>query len=165
MEGKGRRNEKITAVILLGFTLLYSYGSLRLKLGSFKYPGPGLFPVVIGGLLVVCSIFYLVRAFRARPPGAANADAAMGKEMNYRVIIGIVACTILYPFILEMLKFVISTTMVAFVMLFLLKPQRAVFSFLLALGMAIVSFLVFYRLLGVALPSGFLEDFLFRIGR
>ena len=49
-------------------------------------------------------------------------------------------------------------------MLALLKPSRSLFSFFLALGMAVGSFLVFSRFLGVALPSGFLEDFLFRIG-
>jgi hypothetical protein len=50
-------------------------------------------------------------------------------------------------------------------MLVLLKPSRTLFSFFLALGMAVGSFLIFSFLLGVALPSGFLEDLLFRIGR
>jgi multisubunit Na+/H+ antiporter MnhB subunit len=73
-------------------------------------------------------------------------------------------CTVVYPFILELMKFVISTSVVAFFMLFIMKPQRPLFSLCLALAMAVGSFLIFSRFLGVALPSGFLEELLFRIG-
>lgn len=164
MEGKSRRKDKVTAVILFGFSLFYFISCLRLKLGTAKNPGPAFIPVAIGGLLLLCTALYLIRVFGAKSPGAERGGPAAEEGKNYRAIIGIIACTVVYPFILETLKFTVSTLTVAFVMLVLLKPQRPVSSFFLALGMAVATFLVFSRLLGVALPSGFLEDFLFRIG-
>lgn len=164
MEGKSRRKDRVTAVVLLGFSLIYFFSSLRLKVGTTHNPGPGFIPAVIGGLLLLCATFYLIGVFRITSPEAGAPDIRTGKEKNYRAIIGIIACTTVYPFILEILKFTFSTAAVAFAMLVLLRPQRPVFSFFLALGLSVGFFLVFSRLLGVALPSGFLEDFLFRVG-
>lgn len=158
------KNQKITAFILFGFSLFYFFSSLRLKLGTFKNPGPGLIPVGIGSLLLLCTGIYLTRVLREKPPGEEREAPSRQGQKNYLAIFGILGCTLAYPFLLEYAKFILSTFAVAYVMLVLLKPSGTVFSFFLALGMAVGSFLIFSLLLGVALPSGFLEDFLFRVG-
>ena len=158
------KNQKITAFLLFGFSLFYFFSSLRLKLGIFKNPGPGLIPLGIGVLLLLCTGFYLARVLRAGPPGKKKQEQGPRGEKNYLAIFGILGCTLAYPFLLEYGKFIVSTFAVAYVMLVLLKPSRTLFSFFLALGMAVGSFLIFSLLLGVALPSGFLENLLFRIG-
>jgi hypothetical protein len=164
MEGKGQRKEKITAGILFGFSLFYLLSSLRMKIGTLKYPGPGFIPVLIGWLLLFCTTLYLIRLFRAELPEKKPTTLPAGEEKNYRAIFGILGSTLVYPFILDPLKFLISTTAATFFMLFLLRPHKPLFAFSLALGMAVASFLIFSRLLGVALPMGFLEEILFRIG-
>jgi hypothetical protein len=158
------QNQKVTAFILLGLSLFYFFSSLRLKLGTFKNPGPGLIPVGIGGLLALCTGIYLARVLRRKPPGEERQAPSRRGQKNYLAIFGILACTLAYPFLLEYAKFIISTLAVVYVMLVLLKSSRTLFSFFLALGMAVGSFLIFSLLLGVGLPSGFLEDLLFRIG-
>jgi hypothetical protein len=113
---------------------------------------------------VILTAVYLIRVFAKKLPqeGLGKETAEAGR--NYRAIFGILACTIAYPLILESLKFLVSTFAAAFAMLYLLKPQRPILAFILALVLAIGSFVIFSRLLGVALPSGFLETLLFRIG-
>ena len=164
MEIPTSRNQKITAFILFGFSLFYFFSSLRLKLGTLKNPGPGLIPVGIGGLLLLCTGIYLARVLRLKPPGEENQAPSRRGQKNYLAIFGILGCALAYPFLLEYGKFILSTFAVAYVMLVLLKPSQSLFSFFFALGMAVGSFLIFSLLLGVALPSGFLEDLLFRIG-
>ncbi|HXZ37695.1 MAG TPA: tripartite tricarboxylate transporter TctB family protein [Thermodesulfobacteriota bacterium] len=164
MEIHASRNQKITGFILFGFSLFYFFSSLRLKLGTFKNPGPGLIPVAIGGFLLLCTGIYLIRVLRLKPPGEGNLAPSRRGPKNYPAIFGILGCTLAYPFLLEYGKFILSTFAIAYLMLAFLKPSRTLFPFFLALGMAVGSFLVFSRFLGVALPSGFLEDFLFRIG-
>ncbi|MBI5968243.1 MAG: tripartite tricarboxylate transporter TctB family protein, partial [Deltaproteobacteria bacterium] len=132
MEGKNQRKEKITAVVLFGFSLLYFFSCWHLKLGTASNPGPGFIPVVIGSLLLLCTTSYLMRVFGSKFSERKTGDIAAGEEKNYRAIYGILACTTAYPFILEILKFSISTLTVAFVMLILLKPQRPIFSIFLA---------------------------------
>ena len=164
MEIHTSKNQKITAYILFGISLLYFFSSLRLKLGTFKNPGPGLIPVGIGVLLLLCTGLYLARILWKKAHEGEKQEQGPRSEKNYLAIFGILGCTLAYPFLLEYAKFIISTFAVAYLMLVLLKPSRSLFSFFLALGMAVGSFLIFSLLLGVALPSGFLEDFLFRVG-
>ncbi len=163
MQIHASRNQKITAFILFGFSLLYFFSSLRLKLGTFRNPGPGLIPVGIGGLLLLCSGIYLARSLRVKPPEKMQQEQSPRGEKNFLAIAGILGCTLAYPFLLGYGKFIFSTFAVAYVMLVLLKPSKSLFSFFLALGMAVGFFLIFSLLLGVALPSGFLEDLLFRM--
>ena len=164
MEGRGRASEKITAVILLVFSLLYFFKGLSLQVGVPKNPGPGFIPVIIGTLLVSCTGFYLVRLFRKRDLEGKGEKTSAEEKKNYVAILGITACAILFPLILETLKFLMTTFVVSFFMLVLLKPKKRAFAFLLAAGMSVSSFMIFSRLLGVALPMGFLETFFFRLG-
>jgi hypothetical protein len=164
MIGNTPRNHKIIALFLFGFSLFYFLGSFRLKMGTLKIPGPGLIPAVIGILLVVCSGFYLFRVIsQNRRESTPKGKSAEGNR-NYRAIAGVLACTLSYPFILEPLKFIIATFAAGFVLLLLLRPRRPFSSGFLALSLAVGAFLVFSRLFGVALPRGFLEDLIFRIG-
>ena len=164
MDGHSRRNEKITAVALFGFSLFYFLSSWRMKMGTLRNPGPGFIPLIVGSLLLLCAAVYLIRVLRPIPAGGREEKASPRGEKNYPAILGILGCTLAYPFLLGYANFIASTFAVAYAMLVLLKPSRRLSSFFLALGMAVGSFLIFSFLLGVALPSGFLEDLLFRIG-
>lgn len=163
MEGTNLGKYKITALILFGFSLFYFISSLKLKLGTTRYPGPGFIPLAIGILLLLCTGIYLLRVFGKKPAAAKVDSLPAGSGKNYLAIFGVLACTLIYPLVLENLKFLVSTTAAACGMLLFLKPQRVLFSLLLALGMAVASFLVFTRLLGVAFPIGALEQFMLRL--
>ncbi|MCX5910123.1 MAG: tripartite tricarboxylate transporter TctB family protein [Deltaproteobacteria bacterium] len=164
MRQKSQRNHRITAISLFSISLLYFLGSFRLKMGTLQNPGPGLIPAVIGVLLVVCTAFYLVRVFWEKSEAVKRNDKTSGETKNYRAIVGILACTTVYPFILEPLKFILATFAAGFIMLLLLKPKKIFFSLLLALSMAVGAFLIFSRFFGVGLPRGLLENLLFQIG-
>jgi len=164
MEGRSRVNEKITAAILLVFSLLYFFKGLNLQVGVPKNPGPGFIPVIIGILLVSCTGFYMVRVFRKGGLEGKGEKTSEGEKKNYAAILGITACAILFPLILETLKFLMTTFVVSFFMFVVLKPKKRAFALFLAAGMSLSSFLIFARLLGVGLPMGFLETFFFRLG-
>jgi putative tricarboxylic transport membrane protein len=164
MKQINKMNHRIIAISLFSISLLYFFASFRLKMGTLQNPGPGLIPIVIGGLLVVCTAFYLFRVFWKQSEAVEGNNKTSGETKNYRAIVGILACTTVYPFILEPLKFILATFAAGFVMLFLLKPKKIFFSFLLALSMAVGAFLIFSRVFGVGLPSGLLENLLYQIG-
>jgi putative tricarboxylic transport membrane protein len=164
MVGNTQRAHKIIALGLFGFALFYFLSSFRLKTGGLNAPGPGLIPGVIGFLLVLFTAVYLCRVFRGNFTEREKSGAPGIEGKNYRAIAGVLACTAVYPFLLEPLKFILSTFLASFIMLFLLRPGKILFSLLLSLAMAAGAFLLFSRLFGVGLPSGPLEIFLFRVG-
>ncbi len=162
MTGARARGQLVAALALLAFAVVYLVSGLPLSAGTPGRPGPGLVPRAIAVLLLLCTVAHLLETLaRPRPAG----PAAGSGPRRHRALAGIAAGTLAYPFILEPLKFLAATATVAFVMLVLLRPGRVGRSLLLAAGLALAFFVVFSRLLGVALPSGPLEHLLFRIGR
>lgn len=163
MDRKTYRNQILISLALFGFSLFYFLSSLHLKMGTPRNMGPGFVPAMLGVLLLASTAFHLIRVYRARPSGEA-AESPPEEAKSYWAVAGILACTAAFPLILETVKFVASTFIVCFAMLLLWKPRNFLFSFLFSLGMAVGCFFLFSRFFGVALPSGFLEGLLFRIG-
>jgi hypothetical protein len=163
VDRKRYRKQIIISLALFGFSLFYFLSTLHLKMGTPRNMGPGFVPAVLGVLLLASTAFHLIRVYRGRP-SEEETEQSPEEAKNYWAVAGILVCTAAYPLILETLKFVASTFLVGFAMLLLLKPRSLVFSFLFSLGMAVGCFFLFSRFFGVALPSGFLEGLLFRIG-
>ncbi len=164
MTGTPARGQLVAALALLAFAVVYLVSGLPLAVGTPGRPGPGLVPRGIAVLLLLGTVAHLLETLARPRPRPAGPATGTGRR-HHRALAGIVAGTLAYPFILEPLKFVAATAAVAFVMLVLLRPGRPVRSLLLATGLAVAFFVVFSRLLGVALPSGPLEHLLFRVGR
>lgn len=157
------RKEVATAFCFLIFSTLYLGFALRLKVGTAGNPGPGFFPIVIGVLLSVCSLILLLRLFRTKDTPEAGPTVSAASRRNYGSIVGIFACTLAYPFVLDMLGFFVATAGAVFIMFVLLNPRRPIIAFSLAIGLAAVSFLVFPILLGVAFPFGRIDEFLYHL--
>lgn len=157
------RKEAVTAVGFLVFSTLYLGSALRLKVGTAGNPGPGFLPILIGVWLSVCALVWLVRLFVKKDAPPADRPEPAPPRGNYRSIAGIFACTLGYPFVLEMLGFFVSTTGAVFIMFLLLSPKRPFAAFGLAVGLAGVAFLVFPILLNVPFPFGRIDEFLYRL--
>lgn len=157
--------EKITVLVLLAISLLYFGWGWSLKLGSWSNPGAGFLPRVVGiALLCLAAVKFWAVFFSSReggkPPGGAP-----GRNRNPRAVYGLLLAIILYPILLGYLNFLLTTTLVLFLLFVLLKYKTPVFSLMVAGVLAVVSFIVFARLLGVSLPSGPLEEIFYALGR
>jgi putative tricarboxylic transport membrane protein len=159
------RKEKITASVLWAFSLVYLYGCLRLKLGTADNPGPGFIPALVGILLFLCTGAYLYRVFRGKRSGKEPSEESPEAEgSNYRAVGGIVGSIIFYIIGVGYLKFLVTTLIAIFWMQVFLRFKNLALCFLTAVAITLFSFVVFARLLGVSLPSGILEELIFRIG-
>lgn len=163
MDRKKYRKQIFISLALFGFSLFYFLSSLHLKMGTPRNMGPGFVPAMLGLLLLASTAFHVIRVYRGRPSQEETAPTPE-EARNYWAVFGILACTAAYPLILETVKFVASTFIVGFAMLLLWKPRNVLFSLVFSLGMAVGCFFLFSRFFGVALPNGFLETLLFRIG-
>lgn len=165
MKSQPSKKEKITVLVLLVISIIYFGGCWRLKPGSWSNPGPGFIPLIIGFALFVSSgiKFYQVYFPKKTEGESSGKDKEGGK--NYWAVYGILLSIILYPILLGYLSFLITTTLVLFLLFILLKYRNPIFSLFLAVIIASGSFFIFARFLGVALPSGILEEIFYSIGR
>lgn len=152
--------EKIISLGLLLFAVIYCYGSLQLKLGVVANPGPGFVPLVVAVLLIVASSLHVYRLFAVKTEGKGN-DSPTEKNMAPLCL----GCfLILYPLLLSILDFVAATTLLVLGTLRILQYKNLVWSLVTAVLMSIITYVVFARILGVALPTGFIEIILMQIG-
>lgn len=121
--------------------------SLSLEYKSEFGPGPGLLPTWTSGLIIVCSIIYLIIAIRK---DIILIKDVMPKGEGFVNILVTIGALILFMVIVPYAGFVISSS----IMLFLLFSRG--YKWYLGLGVAVtvafIVFLVFGTLLGIPLP-------------
>jgi hypothetical protein len=149
---------KLTALSLFCFTILYLIGGWGLKAGTMRKPGPGLFPRLIGIGLLVSTGLYLWQVLKQETeskslPGAAKPG----------VVVLLAGSILVYPLLLYYLDFILATFAVVYFMLIVLKYKGPVWDFFIALGLVIFSFMVFAMGLGVSLSAGPIEGIFFQL--
>lgn len=149
--------ERIVSLGILIFAMVYMAGAIALKVGTLAQPGAGQFPAVIALCLLAISAFHVWRTF------LKTAEKDEGHSWTALAPAGIAAALVFYPILLKTLDFLISTFIVLFVLLLLLRFKTRLISFLTALFATIFSFVIFTGFLGVVLPSGVMEQFILRI--
>jgi putative tricarboxylic transport membrane protein len=148
--------ERIVSLGILVFAMVYMAGAIALKVGTLAQPGAGQFPAAIAIALLAIAAFHAWRTFRKA------AEKEEGHSWTELAPAGIAASLVVYPILLKTLDFLLSTFIVLFALLLLLKFKTRKISFLTALVTTILSFIIFTGLLGVVVPSGFMEQFILR---
>lgn len=142
-------------VVGLGFLAIgiaFAISSIKLKIGVPTEPQPGFFPFFDGIILIVLSVLFLIQAWRGR----AGESPAFG---NVGAPFIVVLTLVLYVATLETLGYIITTAILAAAVLRVMETKLRVLVFV-SLILAVVSYLLFDRLLGVTLPRGLMAAFL-----
>lgn len=144
--------ERAISLGILLFAAIYMAASIALKPGTLAKPGPGFMPSMVAVLLLLVAAIHSYNCFR-------QPDTKEEKKGLWNIEpMGIALMTIAYPFALKALNFIIPTVVILFIMLRLLRYKSVLTSLLIALATTLLSLIIFYKLLGVILPSGPLED-------
>ncbi|MBE3572506.1 MAG: tripartite tricarboxylate transporter TctB family protein [Moorella humiferrea] len=141
------------AVGILIFALLYLGGSISLKVGTLSQPGPGFMPAAVATLLLITALAHTFQCFRDHNKKEEGKNSWFEPSS---LVIG--AVTIIYPFLLRPLNFLLATFITLFALLRILKYKSTLVSFLIAFFTTIFAFIIFSKFLGVILPAGPLED-------
>jgi putative tricarboxylic transport membrane protein len=163
------RQERIAAVLLWVFSIIYLSASSQLTLGIPKKLGAGFIPLVIGVLLFVSASLYLYKALAAkskeRERDSHDDFRDRGVQRDWLPVLGIAGCLVAYPFLLGRLHFILSTFAGTFAMLLFLRFKRPVHTLWVAVVITITAYVVFSIILGVVLPNGPVEVFVLRLIR
>lgn len=142
-------------VLALAFAAAAAYESAKLPFGAFRSPGPGFFPwwtslgVVVLGLLVVS------RAGRRPARAAAEAsEPPAGRLADLVRVGGLVAALAAYVALLEPLGYPLGTVLLVLFMLRMTERRPWPVALGAAAAIAVGSYVVFARWLGVPLPPG-----------
>ena len=148
-----------SALLLLGWAIVYGLQLRKLPLGSVRNPGPGFFPLIMLCLFLVCLIYVIVQEGRKKRKKLANLSQS-GKVLLrfWRTWIFLII-TLLYVFLLNVLGYVLASILYGLVTASLFELSRHTFNwrnifFLVAatsfvVGLVYVLFGVMFK---IALP-------------
>ena len=143
----GLRSEALAGIpfLVLGIGACVEGG--RLGFGSVHAPEPGFFPWIGGLALVGLALCLVVRGWR-------QGGAPVPLEGEWARPAMLLAALILYVPLLEPMGYPITTTVLCAVALRILKTRSWWVTVAVSLALAVGTFLLFHRGLGVELPSG-----------
>ncbi|HSD41414.1 MAG TPA: tripartite tricarboxylate transporter TctB family protein [Burkholderiales bacterium] len=149
------------AIALFVFGAVTAALSLQLPLGTPRMPGTGLFPLVLGVMLMGLAATQAVRLYLARPKpaqpatGAAAAPLPKRDGATQRVVLfmgAVVVATALLP----TLGYPLTSFLLMLALLRVLGVRKPHVAGAIALGSAIACYVVFVKWLMIPLPSGWL---------
>lgn len=114
-------------------------------------PGPGFFPVWVGGFLVVLSAGLFIQASTSE---ATFADEEFVPDRDgIRRVLSTLVALVLFVWALERIGYSPTAFAFSFVLLIIFGRTRIVISLALSVLVSVVLFYIFNHLLGVRLPS------------
>ena len=157
----------VFAGLILAIGLVYESMALNMPRGSLSYPGPGLFPMVIGIFLIATALGCLIQEILSRRRGASpsasplsNQDSAAPGDRNVNKTIQLITLMIGYVLALKTLGFLISIFAFLMVAIRIFGYRRWLPALAMAAVLAGISYVSFILWLKVPLPMGILEEVL-----
>ena len=157
-EAKMKKNQVVTIVFWVVLGVFVMYSSCRFGLGSFRTPGPGLMPFLLGALLCVVSLYFLAVSFFWKSAGKGIESNSKEEEPNHadiKKIVLVVVSLIIYALVLEKLGYMIATLFLLFGLFWAAGTTKLVAAISSAATM-LLTFFLFTRL-GVVFPQGILK--------
>lgn len=159
----------VFAVVMLLVGLVYESMALKMPRGTMAYPGPGLFPLIVGAFMIAmaagCVLQDLLawrrRARAAAPPGAPAATASGGSgDRAVRKTYQLTALTIAYILLLKPVGYPLCIAAFLVTAIRIFGYRRWVPTVALAVVIAALSYVSFVVWLKVPLPMGLLDEVL-----
>ena len=148
------------SLLLLGLIVLFDTKRMVVPPGSGSV-GPQVFPTIIGGFIVVVSLFLAFEVLRGnygQPEGTEFGE--IKTKTDFKTLGTVCASILTYPFLIESAGFVIASTVVFFGVGFAYGARKLIKNLLIAIIFALVVYLTFTKLLSVELPAGVLKGIL-----
>jgi len=158
----------VIGIILLAGSAFYYYSTLDFPPPSkTENLGPAFFPALLAGVLAFLSLLLILNNLLARrasgkQKGGAviegaerlEEDAFSAEDISYKFLLGTIALSFVYVWLISVLGFVISTVLFLIVLIRLLGYEKWVNNVAASVGLTAALYLLFAVALGVTLPAG-----------
>jgi hypothetical protein len=146
-----RRADQITGVVMLIFAAALMEGGRRMPPSNTFGPGAGFLPFWLGIIMAILSILLFVSATRE-----SRKDGDRSPFPDWRTGVAVVATLAglaAYNLFIERLGFLVSTTLLSAFLVGVIERERWYTTAVVAVGNAVVLYVIFQVLLGISLPK------------
>lgn len=139
-------------IISIGLSVAYFAGALSYSAGTLAQPGPGLYPLFVGALLILASVGVFVNTLLR--PSIKSIEVPRGRGLLQ--LLSVTAVMIVYAVTLPYLGHLLAAAIVVFGVLQALGLRQWYLKIGLTVALSFGSFYLFDILLKVPLPRGIL---------
>jgi len=152
------RADRIIATCAIGLAIIYFWGIANIQVPQVEDAlGPRSFPILLGVALLIAAGMLFFESRRSAAKAEPNdKSAAISQAHDFPLVAALAAVIVVYFLAFEPLGYVLSTSIfLGSLILYFYRGSRLI-ALCSAVGFAIVTYLVFTKLLGARLPSGIL---------
>ena len=147
-----RKATLATGITVFVLSLGYLLMSFQYDMGTANRPGPGLYPMCVGCVLLLCSAGTVVSTFLNPPAGTIEWPTGISRWK----IIALLVVTLFYALTIEILGYIICTSIIVFVSVQVMGVRSWPLKIGLTLAMTILVYILFGIILNLPLPRGLL---------
>lgn len=150
------RDEILGGLIIFIFGAITVFFSFKMPIGTFRMPGTGMFPLLLGILLMVLSMVFILKVFyQSRKVIAEKISSTEIEGFPLKLIIFFGAIVLATAFF-KKLGYPLTSFLLMVVLLRALGNKNWRFIFILSLLTAIISYFLFVQWLKIPLPKGWI---------
>lgn len=139
--------DRIASVMFLTIGVLFIIGSKNLSSSSYgSVVGPDIFPLILGGALVLLSIRLFYETFNAKGEGSKE-------KLKYKPFLIIFTATLVYILTLETVGYVITTFLFLFVCFQTMERSKWINSLIISASFSGLVYFLFVEVLKGTLPG------------
>lgn len=145
--------DQMSGLFWLGISIFVCFESIRAGSGTFHSPGPGFLPFWAGTVLGTFAMILIVTNILKKQKEITN----LWKGVEWSKVILVFASLLIYATLFAKVGYLITTFGLMAVLLGVVERRKIWIQGVTALITALVTYFVFYKLLGVQLPKGILD--------
>jgi putative tricarboxylic transport membrane protein len=151
-----KRSDAVGGVLIFIFGTVTAYLSLKMPIGSFRLPGPGMFPLCLGLLLMVLSSVFAVGAFLRHQQMEEEEGQAISPEAvtSPETVIGFMAAIAAATALLHVLGYAPTAFLLLLALLRMSGLKRWRWNILTAFSASAASHFLFVQWLKIPFPRG-----------
>ncbi len=153
-----RNTDLSSSVFLMAVGLAFLLGGVQLGMGHLHEPGPGFFPLLIGGVVVLLSLLQFIGSYPDRAGFPKQVGFWKEKE-SWKRISSSLFSLVLYLLFLDHLGYIVTTFPFLLYLIKFTGKKGWASSILIAALASLISYLLFKVGMEVPLPRG-----IFKIG-
>ena len=142
----------LSGLFWLGISIFVVIESILMDIGAFHSPGPGFFPFWSAVIVGTFAIILLVTIRLKKKWKRKIRD--LWKGVQWQKVIWVLFSLFLYPFLLPIIGYLITTFGLMVFSISIMGRSKLWVQGISGLIITLVSYFIFYMLLGVQLPQG-----------
>ena len=149
------RDEIIVGIVILLFGGATVLLSLKMPIGTFRMAGTGMFPLILGILLMILSCIFLLKLLYQHKKTTKKRDSVAEHGSPVQLIL-FFGTMVLATAFFNQLGYPLTSFLLLVALLRTLGMKQWILNILLSLTMAVASYFLFVQWLQIPLPKGFI---------